>query len=528
MGAVIQLKGAGFRYASADSGAVGDVAVSDIDLAVGAGEVVVVTGPSGCGKTTLARMVNGLVPAMYAGETAGSVLVAGVPMEKWELDGLARTVGSVFQNPRTQFFNLDTTSEIAFGCENAGLPCDDIRARVDGAARMLSIEGLLDRDIRALSGGQKQLVAMASACAMRPAAYVLDEPTAALDVDAMLRLRDAVARLKRSGAAVLIAEHRLWWLRGVADRVVLMQGGRVVSDMEAGEFGGLSDEDRRRLGVRAWDVVDVALPGRVRPDAGAVALSAHGVTAGYGRRAPCVAHADFQAHAGRVVALIGRNGAGKTTLSRVFAGLHRETAGQVEVCGAPLPARERAGRVYLGMQESGYQLFSDTVAGELESAVRVRDAASRADAKLRADAHADLQADAHADLQADVSGEVAAALDDFGLVDVRERHPLSLSGGQRQRVAIAAGILQGARVMVLDEPTSGLDLANMQRVAAQIRACAARGACIVVVTHDFEFACSTCDEIAFMTHGHIGECFDLAPGTLRRARELFGFPVSGG
>ncbi len=520
MGAVIQLKGAGFRYASADSGAVGDIAVNDIDLAVGAGEVVVVTGPSGCGKTTLARMVNGLVPAMYAGETAGSVLVAGVPMEKWELDGLARTVGSVFQNPRTQFFNLDTTSEIAFGCENAGLPCDDIRARVDGAARMLSIEGLLDRDIRALSGGQKQLVAMASACAMRPAAYVLDEPTAALDVDAMLRLRDAVARLKRSGAAVLIAEHRLWWLRGVADRVVLMQGGRVVSDMEAGEFGGLSDEDRRRLGVRAWDVVDVALPGRVRPDAGAVALSAHGVTAGYGRRAPCVAHADFQAHAGRVVALIGRNGAGKTTLSRVFAGLHRETAGQVEVCGAPLPARERAGRVYLGMQESGYQLFSDTVAGELESAVRVRDAASRADAKLRADAHADLQAD--------VSGEVAAALDDFGLVDVRERHPLSLSGGQRQRVAIAAGILQGARVMVLDEPTSGLDLANMQRVAAQIRACAARGACIVVVTHDFEFACSTCDEIAFMTHGHIGECFDLAPGTLRRARELFGFPVSGG
>ena len=512
--AALSFDRAGFTYAGAR-----EPALADVSLSVPAGQCVVLTGGSGCGKTTLTRLANGLIPVSYDGELAGSVRIAGKDAGSWEMDALCRRVGSVFQNPRSQFFNLDTTSEIAFGCENAGLPCDDIRARVDGAARMLSIEGLLDRDIRALSGGQKQLVAMASACAMRPAAYVLDEPTAALDVDAMLRLRDAVARLKRSGAAVLIAEHRLWWLRGVADRVVLMQGGRVVSDMEAGEFGGLSDEDRRRLGVRAWDVVDVALPGRVRPDAGAVALSAHGVTAGYGRRAPCVAHADFQAHAGRVVALIGRNGAGKTTLSRVFAGLHRETAGQVEVCGAPLPARERAGRVYLGMQESGYQLFSDTVAGELESAVRVRDAASRADAKLRADAHADLQADAHADLQADVSGEVAAALDDFGL---------SLSGGQRQRVAIAAGILQGARVMVLDEPTSGLDLANMQRVAAQIRACAARGACIVVVTHDFEFACSTCDEIAFMTHGHIGECFDLAPGTLRRARELFGFPVSGG
>ncbi len=561
MDAVIQLKGAGFRYASAEAGAVGG-----IDLVVHAGEVVVVTGPSGCGKTTLARMVNGLVPAMYAGVAEGSVLVAGVLMEEWELDGLARVVGSVFQNPRTQFFNLDTTSEIAFGCENAGLPCDEIRARVDGAARMLSIEGLLDRDIRALSGGQKQLVATASACAMRPMAYVLDEPTAALDVDAMLRLRDAVARLKRSGAAVLIAEHRLWWLRGVADRVVLMQGGRIVSDMEAGEFGGLSAADRQRLGVRAWDVADVALPVRTRPEAGAVALAAHGVAAGYDRRTPCVAHADFQARAGRVVALIGRNGAGKTTLSRVFAGLHREMAGQVEVCGVPLSARERAGRVYLGMQESGYQLFSDTVAGELESAVRARGAAEgmapargaaagATSARGAAEGGLDgsrrvgaasgpggLQSEAErgpgrpqpeaecgpGGPQPDVERKVAAALDDFGLVDVRERHPLSLSGGQRQRVAIAAGILQGARVMVLDEPTSGLDLANMQRVAAQIRACAARGACIVVVTHDFEFACSTCDEIAFMTHGHIGECFDLAPGTLRRARELFGFPVSGG
>ena len=218
--------------------------------------------------------------------------------------------------------------------------------------------------------------------------------------------------------------------------------------MEAGEFGGLSDEDRRRLGVRAWDVVDVALPGRVRPDAGAVALSAHGVTAGYGRRAPCVAHADFQAHAGRVVALIGATVPARRRFRACSPDCTVKRRDRWKSVERPLPARERAGRVYLGMQESGYQLFSDTVAGELESAVRVRDAASRADAKLRADAHADLQAD--------VSGEVAAALDDFGLVDVRERHPLSLSGGQRQRVAIAAGILQGARVMVLDEPTSGL------------------------------------------------------------------------
>ena len=575
----------------------GAASVFDVNLVVRQGECVVLTGPSGCGKTTLTRMVNGLIPALYAGEVAGEVLVQGVPMDAWEMDDLSCAVGSVFQNPRSQFFNLDTTSEVAFGCENMGVPQDEMHARVAATVRELSIERLMERDIRALSGGEKQLVAVASVHAMEPSVFVLDEPTAALDVDAMKRLRDVLARLKAAGKAILVAEHRLWWLAGVADRIVLMDDGRITCDLPAAEFAAMPAAERARKGLRAWDIAEVepacaggadekeapradaeegtaefspcaraesagqaghpagaeegggvsappsgdfdmpAAPfsdarsetggqGDVRagarrdagerprssrpadsPQVERPLLEVRGLEARYGRRgAAVVRNCDFSAQAGRAVALVGRNGAGKTTLARCLAGLHAESAGEVRLSGRALGPRERAGRVYLAMQESGYQLFSDTAAGELRLALEARE-----------------RRDGEALPEEEAAALVDRTLADFALGDFRERHPLSLSGGQRQRLAIAAGALQGARVMVLDEPTSGLDLANMRRVAAQIERLKARGTCLVIVTHDFEFACATCDELAFMADGRIAERFAFSSRTLRRAREVFGF-----
>ena len=501
----------------------GAASVFDVNLVVRQGECVVLTGPSGCGKTTLTRMVNGLIPALYAGEVAGEVLVQGVPMDAWEMDDLSCAVGSVFQNPRSQFFNLDTTSEVAFGCENMGVPQDEMHARVAATVRELSIERLMERDIRALSGGEKQLVAMASVHAMEPSVFVLDEPTAALDVDAMKRLRDVLARLKAAGKAILVAEHRLWWLAGVADRIVLMEDGRITCDLPVAEFAAMPAAERARKGLRAWDIAEVEPAAKDSEDRGGVEartleascaeepahplLEVRGLEARYGRRgAAVVRNCEFSAQAGRAVALVGRNGAGKTTLARCLAGLHAESAGEVRLSGRALGPRERAGRVYLAMQESGYQLFSDTAAGELRLALEARE-----------------RRDGEALPEEEAAALVDRTLADFALGDFRERHPLSLSGGQRQRLAIAAGALQGARVMVLDEPTSGLDLANMRRVAAQIERLKARGTCLVIVTHDFEFACATCDELAFMADGRIAERFAFSPRTLRRAREVFGF-----
>ena len=342
---------------------------------------------------------------------------------------------------------------------------------MDGAFALLGIEHLRDRDIRALSGGQRQMVAIASVCAMGPDVFVLDEPTASLDVGAMLQLAEAVARLKAAGKTVLVAEHRLWWLAGIADRVVVMRGGR----------GSAAS------GARAADE--------------APALDAAGLEAGYGRDAPVLRGAGLRLDAGTVTALVGRNGAGKTTLSRCLVGLHRERAGSVRFRGEEPRRRDRPEHAYLVMQETGYQLFSDTVRGELLGALThggLRPAPDGAD------------------------GQADRALARFGLEDIAERHPLSLSGGQRQRLAIAVGILQGARVLVLDEPTSGLDFGTMGRVADEVRRARDAGACIVVVTHDYEFVCAACDQVAVLEDGVVSDVLPVRGEALGRIRRAIG------
>ena len=198
---------------------------------------------------------------------------------------------------------------------------------------------------------------------------------------------------------------------------------------------------------------------------------------------------DLSLEPGRVLGIVGRNGAGKTTLLRCLAGLTRERAGAVAVDGAPVAARRRPGLVHLVMQEPGYQLFADSARAELH-----RESDEVADAMLAA----------------------------FGLAACAERHPLALSGGERQRLAVAAGLAQGARVLVLDEPTSGLDRANMERVAAVLRRAAADGVAVALVTHDYEFLCTVCDEAAEVEGGRIQARYPLDDAGLARVRARFG------
>ena len=189
-------------------------AVDGLTLTIPHGSFTVLVGPSGCGKTTLTRLINGLTPEYYEGKLDGVVLVNGKDTVKTPLYELSKTVGSVFQNPRSQFFNVDTTGEIAFGCENIGLPKEEIYRRIGQVTGELKIQKLLDRSLFALSGGEKQKIACASVSAMEPDIFVLDEPSSNLDVVTIADLKQVVAKWKAMGKTVIIAEHRLYYLSG--------------------------------------------------------------------------------------------------------------------------------------------------------------------------------------------------------------------------------------------------------------------------------------------------------------------------
>ena len=232
-----------FSYANGREGA----GVRRVDLQAASGEVVLLCGPSGCGKTTLTRLANGLAPHYYEGRVEGRVRVGGLDAADAPLHDTARLVGSVFQNPKSQFFNVDVRGELAFGCENQGMERAEIERRIDTASTAFELEPLMGRSLFDLSGGQKQRIACASATAAGPRLVVLDEPSSNLDFPSMAHLRAAVERWKREGCAVLVAEHRLHYLTDLVDRAYYLRDGAVERQWSGTELRSLDDRELEEL-----------------------------------------------------------------------------------------------------------------------------------------------------------------------------------------------------------------------------------------------------------------------------------------
>ena len=215
MDSIIDIKNVFFRYKGSDNGL-----LNDFSLSVKRGEVLLLCGLSGSGKTTVIRLINGLIPHFYQGDMQGNVNVAGYDIKETELYELAGTVGTVFQNPRSQFFSVDTDGEIVFGPENIGLAPDEIIKRKHDVVKEMNISELLGKSLFELSGGEKQKIACASVSALMPEIILLDEPSANLDYRATDDLRRSVIRWKKQGKTIIISEHRLWYLKDLADRVL--------------------------------------------------------------------------------------------------------------------------------------------------------------------------------------------------------------------------------------------------------------------------------------------------------------------
>lgn len=468
-------------------------ALKDVDLSADAGSLTLVCGASGCGKSTLMKALTGLVPQMTPGELGGVVRINGRNLADVALTDVGHLCSSVFQNPRTQFFCDTVAEELAFCGENYGRERATLRQQSERAAKLMGISHLLERKLATLSGGQLQKVALACALASGAPVLLADEPTSNLDPAAISEVRAALKVLKEQGLTIIVVEHRLHFLRGLADQVLLMEGGRVTRRWSGAEFFSMGQAQRRSLGLRT--LVDPGPPetwvgqgqvGRQEKQAGRqenqaghqenreaapsqARLSCRGLSFAYGA-SPVFEGLDADFPAGQITCIAGANGVGKTTLVRVLCGLAAPSSGTISLDGVPASRKTRRSACALVMQDTGRQLFSDTLAGELTIGA------------------------SHASGQ---SGEQLLA--DFDLANLGERHPLSLSGGQKQRLVIAAARATGRPIVILDEPTSGVDARHLDSITATLRRIADEGAAVVVVTHDGEFAAACADRLITLT-----------------------------
>ena len=323
---MIEFENVSFSYEGQEHGG-----LHGISLKIADGECVLFCGRSGCGKTTVTRLVNGLIPQFYQGELQGRVLVDGQEISNLPMYQIAAKVGSVFQNPRTQFFNVDTDSEIAFGIENEARPVKELEERVEQTTKDLHIEKLRNRNIFELSGGEKQKIAFASVYAMNPEIYLLDEPSSNLDMASIQELKEHLRLIKSQGKTILIAEHRLYYLMELADRIVYLEDGEIARIFTPEEFLRLPETEREHMGLRAVDLARV-LPPASHPPISSPTLALHDVTLRYKKRT-ILHQIALSAAKGEVIGVVGHNGAGKTTAMRMLCGLSKPTSGIGKVAG---------------------------------------------------------------------------------------------------------------------------------------------------------------------------------------------------
>ena len=468
---MIEMKNVTYSYRVTDT--VGTpmlkVGVLGLNLTIKDGEFIVLTGSSGCGKTTVCRLINGLIPHYFDGEKSGEVLLNGKDVSAQPIYETAQTVGSVFQNPRSQFFNVDTTSELAFFAENQGRNVQCIKDSMEEMSDKMNMSKLLGRSMFKLSGGEKQKIACGTIAVADSSVVVLDEPSSNLDKDAIEDLRKTLEMWKTQGKTVIIAEHRLYFLRELADRVIVFENGAIKNEIVGEEFRKLSEEDTKKMGLRS--VINVSEYPKVKEEDTENTIQLKDFKFTYPDKIHGIAIKSLTLPRNKIIAIVGHNGAGKSTFARTFCGLNKKAKGTVCFDGKSVPTSKMLDYCYMIMQDVNHQLFTESVEEEVLLSVPEN--------------------------LPDEERE-RIALDALEMLDIdqyAQMHPMALSGGQKQRVAIASGIATDKEFILMDEPTSGLDYVHMKQVAEVMKKLKEKGKTLLVITHDNELISCCADYV---------------------------------
>ena len=439
----------------------GETVLSNINLNIEKGETILLCGGSGCGKTTMTRLFNGLIPHYYEGRLKGEVTIDGKNVRETPLYELSAIVGSVFQNPRSQFFSVDTTSELVFGCENLSMDEEEILCRMNKVVNDFSIKKLMGQSIFNLSGGEKQKIACAGVSMVSPKIVVLDEPTSNLDLAGIGMLKEVLKRWKEEGKTIIIAEHRLWFLNGIADRVIYLEKGKIKEEYSGTEFYSKDAAFYKERGLRSVTLKKSTLKG---VDRDCEKMILENIFYSYTGKKKVLSIPKLELPLGQALAIVGNNGAGKSTLIQSVCGLLKHDKSVLTLHGKKYKSKKRISLCYPVMQDVDHQLFTESVMDEVLLS-----------------------------MEKEEEKEAERYLEDMDLLPYKEVHPMALSGGQKQRVAIASALASQREIIIFDEPTSGLDLYHMEQVAECIRFLKRKGKTILVVTHDTELITECCD-----------------------------------
>lgn len=441
-----------------------------INLNIKKGQCILISGLSGCGKTTLLRTINGLIPYFYEGNLRGSIYLNGKDISSFLNGEIAKYMGNVFQNPKDQFFSTIAEDEIALVGENLGMDHSELVKKVDQAISFMNLDSIRNMSVFDLSGGQRQRVAIASTLIYDTDVIIFDEPSASLDYSSIKDLEKALLKLKNLGKTIIIAEHRLYYLKNIFDKLLIMKDGKIGNIYEREK---VSEDIIKENNLRCLDedklLTKTRIPSKYANEESSFDdyLEVKNLCVEIGKKC-LIKDVNFNISRGECMAILGKNGIGKTSLSRQLSGLLPIRSGFTSY---GKNKKERLKNSYFIMQDASSQLFSHTIEHELIPRNKLKDQ--------------------------EYLSRVKGLLINLDLWNKRSLRPQELSVGEKQRLTLILGLLSERKLLILDEPSAGLDFLRMDMVAKEIEK-KKESQPIILITHDMELLSKVADTVLFL------------------------------